>query len=139
MASTLESVREVVVAGEVTADLARGAAELSARWEALFTERDGDPFVLGGQWNAWVVFADLTAEVAGTRKRYEATERLDNAATMRWREPLGRARRIDPDEEIDDASPMAQTLSLFERVVAGIAQMPKSKWDPATVRTQLLG
>lgn len=140
MASTLELVRDGVIVGEVTADMARTAAKLSARWQAWLAERScGLPFVDSGQWNAWVVFADLTAEVAGTCKRYEATERLDNAATERWREIQGRARFIDPDEEIDDASPMAQTLSLFQHVVAGVGQMPESRWDPVEVRARLLG
>lgn len=140
MASTLEIVRDVVIMGEVTTDMARAAAKLSARWQAWRAERPGGlPWVTPGQWNAWVVFADLTAEVAGTRKRYEATERLDNAATERWREFQGRARFIDPDEEIDDASPMAQTLSLFQRVVAGVGHMPESEWDPVRVQAGLLG
>jgi hypothetical protein len=85
------------------------------------------------------VFADLTAEVAGTCKRYEATEWLDSAATERWRELQNGCRFMDPDEEIDDASPMAQTLGLFDRVVAGIGHMSESEWDPVKVQTWLLG
>jgi hypothetical protein len=145
MASTLEMVRDVVIVGEVTTDMARAAAKLSARWQAWLAERPcALPWVDSGQWNTWVVFADLTAEVAGTCKRYEATERLDNAATERWRELQGRARFIDPDEEIDGASPMARTLSLFRRVVTGVTEMReagmrKTQWDPVKIRMHLLG
>jgi hypothetical protein len=139
MASTLEIVRDVVIVGEVTTDMAWAAAKLSARWQAWRRTALRLPWVSSGQWNAWVVFADLTAEIAGTCMRYEATERLDSAATERWREFQGRARFIDPDEEIDDASPMAQTLSLFQRVVAGVSHMPESEWDPVKVHARLLG
>lgn len=139
MASTLDLVRDVVISGVVTADAALVALELSARWDALLTERDNDPFVSPGQWNTWAVFSDLVAEAAGTRKRYAATERLGNAATMRWRVPTGKARHIDRNEEIDDATPMAQTLSRFQRVVTAIGLMPESEWDPAKVRAQILG
>jgi hypothetical protein len=140
MASTLEMVRDVVIVGEVTTETSRAAADLSGRWQAWRAERpSGLPWVNPGQWNAWTVFAELTGEVAGTCKRYLATEWLDSAATERWRELQGRARFLDPDEEIDDASPMAQTLSLFERVVTGIGRMPESEWDPVKVQTRLLG
>jgi hypothetical protein len=140
MASTLAMVRDVVIVGQVTTKTSRDAAALSRRWQAWRSERpSGLPRVNPGQWNALAVFADLTAEVAGTCPRYQATEWLDSAATERWREFHGRARFLDPDEEIDDATPLAQTLSLFQRVVAGIGHMPESEQDPVKMQAQLLG
>jgi len=138
MSGTLDAVREVAITGGATAEAAGRAAELAGRWKRLIGERENE--VLPGQWNAWVTFESLAAEVAGTAGQYEATERLTLAATERWREPYpGRARRIDPDEEIDDASPMARTLARFRRVVEGISKMPQWSWDPVRVREQILG
>jgi hypothetical protein len=138
MTSTLDTVREVVITDEAAPGIASGAAELAVRWEGLIIERENE--VLPGQWNAWVTFENLSAELAGTLGQYEATERLTLAATDRWREPYrGKARRIDPDEEVEDTSPMARTLATFQRVVTGIAQMPESQWDPEVVRAQVLG
>lgn len=142
MASTLEMVREVVMAGRATAEVSNRAADLSGRWQVM-TDQDEDK-VMPGQWNTWVVFRDLAAEVAGTGERYEATERVDLAATDRWRESWEGPIYDDPDEEVDDSSPMARVVTLLDRAVTGVAGMPESGmreegWDPASVRARLLG
>jgi hypothetical protein len=137
IASTLDAVRETALFGGPTTDVGGRAAELTARWKELIAEREND--VLPGQWNAWVTFESLAAELAGTAPRYEATERLTLAATDRWREPYaGKARRVDPNEEVADHSPMARTLSVFEHIVNGVAQAPEQELDPAELRIRVL-
>lgn len=91
-----------------------------------------------------MAFRDLAAEVAGTSERYGAAERVDLAATDRWRESWEGPINEDPNEEVDDSSPMARVLTLLDRTVTGVAGMPESGlreegWDPANVRTRLLG
>jgi len=137
ISSTMDVVREVVTTGEVRAATGLAAAELVTEWQQLISERQNE--VLPGQWNAWITFELLTAELAGTADRYEATERLTLAATERWREPYpGKARMIDKNEEIDDSSPMARTLATFGRVVTHINQAGQLPRDPATVRAQVI-
>ena len=134
---TLDAVREAATMGEVATEPAAMAAELAGRWQRLIHERESE--VLPGQWNAWATFESLVEELAGSASQYEATKRLTKAATERWREPYpGKARRIDPNEEIDDASPMAQILARFSRVVDGISKMPERPWDPVAVREEIL-
>ena len=137
IASTLDAVRETALFGGPTTDVGSRAAALTARWKELIAEREDD--VLPGQWNAWVTFESLAAELAGTARRYEATERLTLAATDPWREPYsGKARRVDPNEEVADHSPMARTLSVFEHIVNGVAQAPEQELDPAELRIRIL-
>lgn len=137
MSRTLDAVRKAATMSEVATETADMAAELTGRWQRLIRERENE--VLPGQWNAWVTFESLAAELAGATDQYQATERLTKAATERWREPYpGKARRIDPDEEVDDTSPMARILARFGRVVSGISQMPERPWDPVAVREEIL-
>lgn len=141
MASTLEVVRGAVMTGRVTEALSSRAEDLSRQWRVKTVAYQDE--VLPGQWNTWVVFRDLAAEIAGTSKRYEAAERVDLAATDRWRETRqGPVLQDDPDEEIDDVSPMGRVLTVLDRSVTGVAGMPESDlreagWDPANVRTRL--
>jgi hypothetical protein len=140
MTSTLEVVREVSSTGEATTGAAGRAAELADTWMELIIRREDEAQVLPGHWNAWAVFASLAEEIAGKAPPGEGTERLANAATERWREPYpGRARRLDPGEEVDDSSPMARTLAAFQRVVTAISDMPESELDPAAARARILG
>jgi hypothetical protein len=98
-----------------------GAIALDSSWDfqpgAVICVRCGSCGELRAQYEDWLddsersLMTDLMAEIAGTRKWYAATERLTNAATMRWREPLGRAGRIDPDEEM----PAARDCGLSDR------------------------
>jgi hypothetical protein len=60
----------------------------------------------------------LAGEIAGSAQPYDAAEWVDLAATDRWRERLSGPLWDDPDEEVGDASPMAQTLAFLERAVA---------------------
>lgn len=144
MTSTLQVVREAVMAGRVPDEVSGQAADLSERWQVFTSEHEDE--VMPGQWNAWMVFRDLAAEVAGSSWRYEAAERVDLAATDRWRESFTRPGPIrdDPDEEADDASPMARMLSLLQRVVKGVAGVPeelmrREGWDPVNLQNRLLG
>lgn len=133
ISQTLNAVREAATMSEAATETAGMAAGLTERWQRLIREREND--VLPGQWNAWVTFESLAAELAGEASQYQATERLTKAAIERWREPYpGKARRIDPNEQIDDAGPMARILARFGRVVEGISKMPELPWDPVVVR-----
>jgi hypothetical protein len=136
MMSTLDLVQEMAAAGYAST---RAVAEdLVAGWQELITVRQDE--VLPGRSNAWVTFQDLAAELAGTSQSYDATERLTLAATDRWRDPYRRGPiRVDPDEEVEDASPMAITLAMFQRVVAGAARLPETVQDPADARSRILG
>ena len=116
MSLTLDAVEQVVFAGGRTMETDDVAAGLVANWKEF--EQAHSEEVLPGQWNLWITFQDLAAELSGGAARYAASERVMLASTEIWREPYpGRARRIREDEEIDDNSPMAQTLFLLERIV----------------------
>jgi hypothetical protein len=134
IAATLDAVRESVITDDTIRDRAE---DLASEWRTLIADR-GDQ-VLPGQWNAWITFEDLAAELAGRTETYQATERLTLAVTERWREPYpGKARRIDPNEEIDNGSPMAQTLRKFDRIVTEVARAQPQDWDPARLRERIL-
>jgi hypothetical protein len=91
------------------------AATLRQQWAALI---DDDWNVTPGHWNTWCTYDAIAGEIVGNAKHYSGTERLLLAITDPWREPYpGKARRINPDELADDASPMAQALAAFNRVV----------------------
>lgn len=140
MASTLDLVRNVVIHGEVAASTARGATDLSGRWTAMTLKEEAH--VMPGQWNTWAVFRDLASEIARTVPEYEAAGRVDLAATDRWREDLPGPLWEDPDEEIDELSPMARSLAFFMQVVAGVAELPDTRirsvgWDPLQVREMI--
>jgi hypothetical protein len=150
MASALDAVREVTMAGEVTADVARKAAGLYQPWKVMITEREDEFEVMAGHLNTWLVFRDLVFELteAGRQYPYLAADRLTLAATDRWRE----SQELQPGpiienpraEVVDDSSPMARTLSLFGRVVTGVTEMRETEmreaqWDPVKVRVHLLG
>ena len=142
MAATLDAVREAVMGGENTAGIAERAADLRGLWQVMASERQDE--VMPGRWNTWAVFRDLAGELAGTDPRYEATERIDLAATDHWREPRSGPIYDDPDEEVDDSSPMARTLSRLVRAVAGVTGMAElgmreAGWDPVSVRVRLFG
>jgi hypothetical protein len=96
------------------------AANLRTRWALRIDDPDWD--VMPGHWNTWCTFEGLAAEIAGLAAPYFATERLLLAATQKWRAPTGKARRIDPDEEVPDASPMARTLTAFNDVVVSASK-----------------
>jgi hypothetical protein len=136
-------IRTVAQSGQVTAEVSGQAAGLYGRWEAMV--RQDENRVMPGQWNAWVVYRDLMAEVAGSVPQYEAAERVSLAVTDRWRESsFERPVPIyeDPDEEVADSSLMAQVLARLDGIVAGVAGMSEPRlraegWDRMKVRAIL--
>jgi hypothetical protein len=140
MTSTLDAVRDVAIQGNVAPGTARRTADLSAQWAAMASE--GPTGVKPGQWNTWLVFRDLASEIAGTSERYAAAERVDLAATDRWREGHPGPLRDDPDEEVDELSPMARSLAFLLRAVGGVAELPETGmvevgWDPLLVQEMI--
>lgn len=139
MSSTLSLIREVVINGEMGSDTARIAAAHYEQWDSIRTEeRSGLP----GQANARFVFRDLAGEIAGMAPIYEATERLDMVAADRWRS--GGLIWDDPNEEVSDTSPMAQTLTFLSRAVTEVSALPDAwlrarNWDPKSVQDELIG
>src|ERR1700722_6872734 len=145
MASTMDLVRDVAIAGETTA-LADRAAELADAWNRLRDIReeedrlsalagDTSPRLIG----VWLTFEALTQEIAGLSGRYDGAEWVAEATTDRWRiEDPGQTGPIwmNPDETADDASPVARTLTTFERVIAGVAAARDYDWDPIELRAQ---
>jgi hypothetical protein len=119
MSETLQIVRTTTQSGDLAGNADTGR-ELYAQWRVLIEDETAE--VLPGHWNTWWTFHALAAEIARTANRYSGAERLLLAATGRWREPYpGKARRIDPDEEVADSTPLAQTLAAFEQVVVNAA------------------
>jgi hypothetical protein len=140
--STLDVLRACAIEGGPNTDTVRIASGLYERWQLLITERKRE--VRSGHWNTWVVFRELAAEVAGLSEHYSAAERVELAATKRWREEQRGPRYLDPDEEIDDDSPMARTLASLIRIVSGVAALSDSAiseagWDPLAVQMLLSG
>lgn len=148
MASTMDLVRDVAIAGETTA-LAERAAELADAWNRLRDIReeevrlsalagDTSPSLIG----VWFTFEALAQEIAGLSGRYDGAEWVAGATTDRWRiEDPDQAGPIwmNPDETADDASPMARTLITFGRVIAGVAAARDNDWDPIELRAQVYG
>ena len=71
---------------------------------------------------------------------WRATEWVTNAATERWRTwDRPGPTVVEPDEEADASSPMAQTLALFGRVVCAVSSNQSAGWDPEEIRARILG
>jgi hypothetical protein len=137
MALTMDLVREVVIYDESPESIGR-ARTLVNDWDRVRVA--GEAGAPGGLLNVWITFDALAQEIAGLSGRYYATEWVTNAATERWRTwdrpgPI----IVDPDEETDDSSPMAQTLELFGRVVSRVTAMQGPEWDPMRIRAQIFG
>jgi len=135
MASTLDLVREVAIAGESPQAAAR-ALELEESWDpAIGTPNDEAP---AGLVNAFSVFQGLALERADQAGRYDyySANWVGNAAENRWRD------LDDPgplDGQADDSSPMAQTFTLFRRIVSEVAAHKGPETDPVRIREQILG
>jgi hypothetical protein len=137
MAATMDLVREVVIAGESPQAAAR-ASELSAAWEPVIEAREDE--APGGPLNVLATFEALAQEIADPSGRYDAANWAANAAELRWRDwDDPGSIYLDPDEQADDSSPMAQTLALFGRVVSGVAALQGSEWDPVRIRGRIFG
>lgn len=137
MASTMDLVREVVIAGESPQATAR-ASELAAAWEPVIEAREDE--TPGGLLNVLATFEALAQEIANLSGRYDAANWAANAAEQRWRDwDDPGSIYLDPDEQADDCSPMAQTLALFDRVVSEVAALQGPEWDPVPIRTRIFG
>jgi len=139
MASTMDVVREVVIAGESPQTAVR-AWELAAVWDPVIDEREpGAPEGLL-LLNVLGIFQSLALEIAEPGGgRYDSANWVPNAVEDRWRDlddqgPV----YLDPDEPVDDSSPLAQTLARFGRVISGVAAWQGPDWDPMRIRAQVL-
>ena len=152
MASTLDLVREVVLSGQSrgqcggSGELAGRAAALETAWTRLRDDHEDDTGVSTGLVYAWATFTGLVQEITGTAgpdRHDDAAEFVTQAVTERRPEPgPGQGGPVwinDPGELADDASPVARTLALFERVVAEIPAATAAGWDPVHLRAQILG
>lgn len=138
LSATLEALRQAVMTGEAAG---AGMTESWRFWSAILDER-GDQLE-AGQWNAWAVLRDLSAEVAGSAQRFEGAGRVYLATRDRWGESGNGPVFENPDAEIEDSSGLAQRLSLLGRLVADISTMPESQlqedgWDPAAIQRRIL-
>lgn len=137
MTSTMDLVREVVIAGE-SPRVAGRAAELATAWERVTDARQDE--APGSLPNVLVTFKALAQEIAGRCGRHDAASWVTNAAENRWRDwDDPGPRLLDPDEQVDDSSPMAQTLAWFCHVVSEVAARRGEDWDPVPIRAQILG
>ena len=137
MVSTMDLVREVVIAGESPQAAAR-ACELAANWEPAIEARENETPV--GPLNVLAAFEALAQEIADPSGRYDAANWAANAAEQRWRDwDDPESIYLDPDEQADDSSPVAQTLALFGRVVSEVAALQGPEWDPVPIRALIFG
>jgi hypothetical protein len=134
MSDTLDVLRLVVTSGDPGMHEAQ-AAELTARWERVIT--DGEQRASAGLVNAWMTFEAAAAEITGVSARFYAADWVTDAAVERWRDPDRRGRRrLDPNEEVSDDSPIAQTLAAFAQIVSTVARLSDVE-DPALLRRQI--
>jgi hypothetical protein len=147
MGSTMDLVRNAVITEE-TAGLVARAAELADAWARLRATREDEVRLLvlqgeeivGGLAGVWFTFEALAQEIAGMSGRYDGAEWVAEAATDRWR-VLGPSQGgpiwMSPDETVDDGSPMANTLMLFEQVISTVVAAKENEWDPIRLRAQI--
>jgi hypothetical protein len=139
IAPTMDVVREVATAGE-SAELTRQAAELAEAWGDVRTEREDE--ASPGLVNVWATFEALVQEVAGISRRFDGAEWVTNAVIEQWREANQHNQGpvwLNPNEEVADASLTANTLALFQRVVAEVARAQEGDWEPRQLRAQIFG
>lgn len=145
MDEVLEAVRRVVVMITVPPDIADSAAKLWVRWKLLNQQggRQRGPVFAGGlgRWGTWIVFTDLTGEIAGSRRHHGASEHVNSAIRDLWQEtpgPAPGARWINnPNEQAAYDSDHARALARIERIVTGVAHAEER--DPVKIREQLVG
>jgi len=137
MPPTMDVVREVAAAGE-SAELTRQAAELAEAWGDVRDEREHE--ASSGLMNVWATFEGLVQEIAGVTRRYDGAEWLTNAVIEPWREANHHNQGpilVDPNAEVAEASPTANTLALFQHVVAEVAGAQEGDWEPRRLRGQI--
>jgi len=133
--STMDAVGEVAK-GNDTQHVVDKATKLAHEWRQLVDWARDDVKVSFGLVGAWRTFESLAQEIGGLTVHYDAAEWVGGAGMERWR---ARPPRITTfEEEVDDASPMAQTLALFERIVIRVAEAPDSNLDPVQLRSKIL-
>jgi len=138
VAETMDVVRQVVIAGK-SPEATRDAKKLARAWGRLSQSSRADEASAGLE-NAWMTFEALAQEISGICGQYDGANWVTNAATERWRvyPPDFEGPIVeDPNEETDDAGPMAQTLALFERIVTKVAEAQGPDLDPASLRAQI--
>jgi hypothetical protein len=139
MDSTMDLVRDVAMTGD-PAPAGKRAAKLASAWGRALKRRRKEHGLPGGVLNALAAFEGLAQEIAGISGRYDGANWATNAAADRWETweqpgPIS----VRRDEEADDASPMAQTLSLFQRIVTQVSHLETPGQDPAEIRARILG
>jgi len=109
------------------------ATDLMAQWDKVITE--GMPRASGGLLNVWMAFEASAAEISGASARFYAADWVVPAAVNRWRDAdrVGR-RRVNPNEQVPDDSPMAHTLVTLDRVVRAASQAPDGEIDLSSLR-----
>ncbi len=138
IAPTMDVVREVAAAGE-SAELTRQAAELAEAWGDVRDEREHE--ASSGLMNVWGTFEGLVQEVAGISGRYGGAGWVTNAVIEPWREANHHNQGpivLDPNAEVADASPTANTLALFQHIVAEVVRAQEGDWEPRWLRAQIL-
>lgn len=133
--SSLDLIRERVVAG-ANQTVTKIATQLIRQWE-LFSIKKED-YASSGQLNMWMTFESLVGEMAGTEPRYAAAERVTKAAVECWTISTGRARKVDPEEKVDDSSPLAVVLDRFERIAVDISRIDEINQSPEAIRIKIL-
>jgi hypothetical protein len=142
MASTMDLVREAAISGE-SADLARRGLVLGRAWRPVLgaAHRLGSG-ISGGLVNAWMTFEGLAQEIGGLSHRYAGAQWVTQAATERWRdlsEPGPILVSVEDAGELDESSPVGQTLARFERILSGVSGHVSPEWDPVRIRAAILG
>jgi hypothetical protein len=139
MDSTMDLVRDVALTGEL-ARVKKQAAKLASAWGRALKLRRAEPGLPGGVLNALAAFEGLAQEIAGISGRYDGANWATNAVADRWEtwdEPGPII--VDFNEEIDDDSPMAQTMARFQRIVTQVSVAAGPGQDPAEIRARILG
>jgi hypothetical protein len=141
MASTMDLVREAAISGE-SPELARRALALARAWGRALKPARAVRGLSGGLVNAWATFEALAQEIGGLSGHYDGANWVVQAATERWRdhsEPGPIFVNAELAEEVDESSPVGQTLARFERILSGVSGHVSPEWDPARIRAAILG
>lgn len=134
--TTLAITRGVAIAGSAEPFAAGNAARVRDQLASIAASRKNE--VTPGRWNTWIVFRDLADEVAGTGLPFEAAERIHTAVMDRYRSAGVGTIYIDPDEEVEESSPVVRVLRYLDRAVSGVSGLSErvlqeSEWDPPRI------
>jgi hypothetical protein len=135
---TLDLVRQIAIAQDVTPEVNSIAGAAYGRWQELFSAQK--ELMKIGERHAWLVFVDLTGEIVNPRLRYHAAEWVNTAATRIWMSRSVPPRQPvwinNPHEEASEEDPVMLTLSRLKHIVdeAGVAD----ELDPAELKSRIL-